>query len=101
MEFNKKIEDGKVVVTLSGYLDTAAAEEVSAEFENLQNDADKEVIIDLTPLEYISSAGLRLFVATRKNVLAKGGKLAIKGMNSDVHDIFRMTGFLNFFEVIE
>ncbi len=50
-----------------------------------------EIILDLSKLIYISSAGLRVFIATQKRM--KGtGRLVIKNVQSSVMEIFAVTG---------
>ena len=58
----------------------------------------KQVILDCTRLEYISSSGLRLFLGVLKDAKAVGSHVYIHGLNSDVNSVFAMTGFSNLFE---
>ena len=48
---------------------------------------------------YISSSGLRIFLALRKASAVKGGKVIVKSINDDIRTVFMMTGFLNLFEI--
>ena len=89
-----------MVAILEGSLDTAAARETE-EIMNPLNDVEgKDIIIDCTDLEYISSAGLRIFLGILQNVEEKGVHVYIKGVNAAVNDIFTITGFSNIFEFI-
>ena len=63
------------------------------------NNADKEIILDCEKLDYISSSGLRLFLAIRKEVSTKGGKVIVEHINEDIKKVFMMTGFIQLFEV--
>ena len=93
-------QEGNVVAILEGSLDTAAARETE-EIMNPLNDVEgKDSIIDCTDLEYISSAGLRIFLGILQNVEEKGVHVYIKGVNAAVNDIFTITGFNNIFEFI-
>ena len=95
------IENGNpVVVSLQGRLDTAAAVEVTPDFQALAEQAAKHIVLDCTQLEYISSSGLRLFLALRKESAAKGGKLQVRSINADIRQVFMMTGFISLFEII-
>jgi anti-sigma B factor antagonist len=51
-------------------------------------------------LEYISSAGLRIFLTILQNTQEKGGHVYIKGISDDVRAVFALTGFINIFEFI-
>ena len=95
------IENGNpVIVNLQGRLDTAAAAEVAPDFQALAEQAAKHIILDCSQLEYISSSGLRLFLALRKESAAKGGKLQVRAINADIRQVFMMTGFISLFEII-
>ena len=95
------IENGNpVIVNLQGRLDTAAAAEVAPDFQTLAEQAAKHIVLDCAQLEYISSSGLRLFLALRKESAAKGGKLQVRSINADIRQVFMMTGFISLFEII-
>lgn len=93
-------QDGNVVAILEGSLDTAAAAETEKAMDPLNDVEGKDIIIDCTDLEYISSAGLRIFLSILQNVEEKGVHVYIKGVNAAVNDIFTITGFSNIFEFI-
>ena len=93
-------EGNRAVAHLAGRLDTAAAVAVTPDFQRLNDLAAGQVIIDCEQLEYISSSGLRLLLALRKEVAAKGGRLQIKRINNDIRQVFTMTGFISLFEII-
>ena len=93
-------EGNIVVARLSGRLDTAAAAEITPDFQALAEQADKHIVLDCTELAYISSSGLRLFLTLRKESAAKGGKLQVRNINADIRQIFMMTGFISLFEII-
>lgn len=92
-------KEGKLHVTLDGELDTAAAAETEKEFKPLMDNGNKEIILDCENLKYISSSGLRLFLALLKNTKAKGGKLILKHVNDNILKVFKMTGFSSLFEI--
>jgi anti-anti-sigma factor len=91
-------QDGKMVAILAGSLDTAAAPETEKAMSPLNDVEGKDVIIDCTEMEYISSAGLRIFLGILQNVEEKGGHVYIKGINENVRTIFTITGFSNIFK---
>ena len=86
-------------VELNGRLDTPAAVEAQKVFGVLLENADKEITIDCTELKYISSSGLRLFLMLRKETTTKGGHITIFNINDDIKEVFKITGFLNLFEI--
>ena len=99
MIFEVKENNEKVLATVSGRLDTPSAVSAQQEITPLLENADKEIILDCSNLEYISSSGLRLLLTIRKEASAKGGKVIVKDINDDIKKVFMMTGFYNLFEI--
>ena len=90
--------DGKYVATLDGELDTAAALGVENVLKPLYQSDGKDVVIDCTALEYISSSGLRSLLNILKGAKAAGSKVIMRHVNDDIKDVFKLTGFINIFE---
>ena len=90
MEFEKKKEGSKLLVTLKGRLDTTTAPILSAALEEESDYTD--IAFDFGELDYLSSSGLRLLFSCRKKL---GGKehVVVKNVNEVVAEIFRVTGF--------
>ena len=93
-------QDGNMVAILVGSLDTAAATETEKAMSSLYDVEEKDIILDCTGQEYISSAGLRIFLGILKAAKGKGRHVFIKGINDNVRSIFTITGFSNLFEFI-
>lgn len=95
-----KIEelDGKYVATLEGEMDTAAAREAEEVMKPLYHSDGKEVIIDCNRLEYIASSGLRILLSILKGAKATGSKVVMRGVNDDIKNVFKLTGFISIFE---
>ena len=79
-------------VKLEGKLDVKAAREAEEAFAEMPEQATN-VVLDMTGLDYIASAGLRLLKKLRGSVKANGGTLVLRGVQDDVMEIFEMTGF--------
>lgn len=99
MEININTQGNETVATLIGRLDTLEAQKMTGQFDTLAEKAGGTVILDCPQLEYISSSGLRLFLTLRKAATTKGGKVIVRGLSSDVRNVFMITGFLNLFEI--
>lgn len=99
MEINITRQNETVTAALSGRLDTPASQDIAKEMESLAQEAGGTVILDCTELSYISSSGLRLFLALRKAAAEKGGKVIVRNISDSVRSVFMMTGFLNLFEI--
>lgn len=94
----EQLED-KYLVTLEGELDTAAAAEVEQTLQPLYTTNGKDVVIDCEGLEYIASSGLRILISILKGAKAGGSKVVLKNMNEDIKSVFKLTGFINIFDV--
>lgn len=90
--------DGKLVATLVGELDTAAAAETERALMPLLNSEGKEIIIDCTGLEYIASSGLRLLLGILKKAQDVGSHVVLKNVNDVVKDVLDLTGFVSIFD---
>lgn len=94
----EQLED-KYLVTLDGELDTAAAAEVEKTLQPLYTTNGKDVVIDCEGLEYIASSGLRILISILKGAKAGGSKVTLRNMNDDIKSVFKLTGFINIFDV--
>ena len=89
--------ESKLLVTLEGELDTAAAAEVESQLQPLNDNEDKDIVFDCERLEYIASSGLRILLSILKKTKSHGHTVTLKGMNDDIKNVFKMTGFINLF----
>ena len=99
MNIDIKELNGGYTASFNGRLDTPAAVKAQQDIVPLLENADKEITLDCTNLEYISSSGLRLFLTLRKETASKGGKVIIEHINDDIRKVFQMTGFFNLFDI--
>lgn len=89
----------QVIASFAGRLDTAAAVQTAEDVKPLMELDHKEIILDCTALEYISSSGLRIFLSIRKEAAAHGSKVIVRNINADIRQVFVMTGFISLFEI--
>lgn len=91
-------KDGRYLVALEGEMDTAAATEADSALKALYDSSGKDVIIDCSGLEYIASSGLRILLSILKGAKAGGSRVVLKGVNDDIKNVFKLTGFISIFE---
>lgn len=91
--------DGKLVATLIGELDTAAAPETEKALQPLFDSKGKDIVIDCTELEYIASSGLRLLLGILKQAQEVGSRVVLKNVNDVVKDVLDLTGFVALFDI--
>lgn len=96
----KQIKDGEILTAaLSGRLDTNTAPELQNTLTT-EIDGMKQVNLDMTELEYISSAGLRVLLFLHKQCTAQGASMSLLHCNDITKDVFKMTGFDKFLDII-
>ncbi|MBM7568300.1 STAS domain-containing protein [Paenibacillus sacheonensis] len=86
-------------VRISGRLDGTTMQELEERFLRLADEGGSRFVFDLSLLDYISSAGLRVMLLAVKKTKAVGGKLALFGLNDNVNEIFRISGFSTIFSL--
>ena len=91
LKIEKQSEGTKDTVLLSGRLDTTTAPELEAFMEKELKDT-QEFVFDLTDLEYISSAGLRVLLKVQK-YMNKKGDFKLNHVSEVIEEIFEITGF--------
>ena len=92
MEIQQNKDGEKLTVALSGRLDTATAPQLEDSL-NQALEGVRELVFDFNGLQYISSAGLRLMLASQKKMSAAGGSMKLVGVNDVVREVFEVTGF--------
>jgi anti-sigma B factor antagonist len=84
------------MVALAGRLDAAQAPSAQAFLDGVEG----TVTLDLSGLEYISSAGLGVLLKTQKRLMASGGKLRMARASAHLREIFQYSGFDQIFEIL-
>ena len=93
MTIEKKINGEALTLIVSGRLDTQTAPELENELDATLPGL-KELIFDMTNLEYVSSAGLRVILKAQKAMNTQGSMKLI-GVNDSIMEVFDITGFLD------
>ena len=98
MTIKKEVNGSKLNIALVGRLDTNTSPKLEKELKSsLEN--TKELVFDLTQLEYISSAGLRVLLAAQKT-MNKQGSMTVCNVNEKVMEVFEMTGFVDILTIV-
>ena len=93
MTIEKKINADAAILTVSGRLDTQTAPELEKELDSVLPGL-KDLTFDMTNLEYVSSAGLRVILKAQKAMNAQGS-MKLTGVNDSIMEVFDITGFLD------
>ena len=99
MDFAQEQAGDVLIVRLAGRLDSSAAPGAEQNFAGVLGGATPHLAIDLSSLEYISSAGLRVLLIVAKKVQQAQGKVALCGLTPNVREIFAISGFDRIFTI--
>ena len=93
LNINKILNGTDLTIALEGRLDTASSSRLDAEMRS-SLDGVTSLVLDLEDLEYISSAGLRVFLYAYK-VMKNQGKMKVTHVNDVIYGIFEVSGFID------
>ena len=99
MNISIKDLDSATVVQFEGNLDTNTAPEAEQQLNSLIEGGKSKLLVDFRALDYISSAGLRVLLATAKKLRGVGGNLRLCSLNETVGEVFEISGFSTIFAV--
>ena len=91
MTINIERELGIVTLKITGRLDTTTSPNLDSVINELPEDT-KELVFDMSKVEYISSAGIRVLLRAYKKMNTNQGKTRIENVNDIVREVFEMTG---------
>ena len=100
MDIQIKTVDAVTVVELEGRLDGNAAHDIQDQVLPLM-DAECRVLVDMSGVEYMSSAGLRVLLLLYRQIEGTAGAVILAGLHPRIRDVMEMTGFLDFFMVVD
>jgi anti-anti-sigma factor len=98
MELHTERTGSVLVITLNGRLDGYGAGKLDELIKRELKDDDGAVVIDLELVPYLSSAGIRVFLALKNELKRRRGTLALCNLNEYPHKVLESAGFLTVFE---
>ena len=95
MLMDYRVDKNILYIALNTRIDVSNSNQIVEEINNIRNKyLNLDLVLDADRLEYISSAGLRVLLATQKS-MSKRGKMIVKEVNDTVMEIFNITGFVD------
>lgn len=94
-EFNlsiKTLEDISII-KLNGYLDAHTAPKLEEAISNLLKEGKFKIIVNFADMNYISSAGLGVFMAFIEKIRTNGGDIKFSSMSQKIYNVFDLIGF--------
>jgi anti-anti-sigma factor len=99
MNIQQNVLDGVAVVAPAGRIDTTTSGPLEEAIRRTVDAGARDVLIDFAAVDYISSAGLRVFLVLAKRMRDLKGRLVLCGMPEPVRQVFHLAGFLPLFSV--
>jgi len=99
MEIEEEIRDGIIIVTISGMLDASNYLELDNFVQEKYNAGIRTFIFNLQQLEYMSSAGVRVFIKSYRTLSSDGGSIAFSSLQPFVLEIFDIAGLASKFQI--
>ena len=93
MEITQRVEGGIAVVQPEGRIDTLAAEQLDQVLQAAVAEGNDRIVVDMSKVEYISSAGLRSLAAVLVKCRDEGGDMKVAALNERVTRVFKIIGF--------
>ena len=93
MTIEKTFGENLTVFALEGRLDAVSGPQLETELLSVLEAGDSDVTLDISKVQYISSAGLRVFLVAHKKCVKNGKVFSIKGANQSVREILDITGY--------
>ena len=101
MEIKKIKENDSTIYVLDGRMDTQNSPDIQLKFEEGLNRGEKKIILDMSKVQYLSSAGLRVILWLQKKLVAldNDNALTLINVDSEIYEILEMTGFTDFLAI--
>jgi anti-sigma B factor antagonist len=96
MEINVKSSGQVTVVEIAGDIDSNTAPQAQERVLPLVQPGSK-ILLDMSGVEYMSSAGLRMLLSMYRQISRGNGDIVLVGLSEEIKDTMSVTGFLNFF----
>jgi len=91
MEVRKTIEDGILTLSVFGKLSTTTADTFGQVVEEAIGETQR-LVLDFKEVSYLASSGLRVLISAQKKLELKKGSMTILHVNSDLKEVFEITG---------
>jgi anti-anti-sigma factor len=103
MEIQEQSQDGVLVMRISGQIDSTSGPMLGTRLDTLIGEGNVHLVLDLSKVPYISSAGLRVLSIALKAVRTPevDGDLCLASLSKTVAHAFRISGFNQVFSIYD
>ncbi len=100
-EVTRSENDGVSILYIKGYLDAHTAQQLENQFQELVDAKKYNIVVNFKDLNYISSAGLGVFMGFIEDVRKNGGDIKLTNMNPKIYRVFDLLGFPTLYDIFE
>lgn len=101
MEITQQKNGNINIIKIKGRLDASTAGKLEESLSEYSGQERVRVLVDCQELDYISSAGLRVLLASAKELKKQNGKICLSALNPNVKQVFEISGFTSIFPIYE
>ena len=99
MEIKESKKGSFLILGITGRLDTSNYKDLEEILLALIDKGEKDIVINCSDMNYISSSGLRVFLTALKKITAAGGKFYLCSLQENIREIFDIAGFTSLFNI--
>lgn len=99
MQINEQKQGDVMIVSIDDHLDTMAAPAFEQRMLGLIDGGERKIVVDCSALQYVNSAGLKVFLLAAKKLEPLGGQMIVCSLAASVMMIFEMIGFTRIMKI--
>ncbi len=101
MQITSHDHNGIIVFNLEGRVDSSGAGEMDSTLQQAAAEGNRRMVLDMSSVTYINSAGLRTLADILTQNRANDGDLRLVALNPKVERVFKIIGFDRFFDIYD
>jgi anti-anti-sigma factor len=101
LEINTTHNRACKIIELKGRIDGITSSVIEKEFMKLTSEGSRIIAVNLSNVNYVSSAGLRIFLSSQKMLKRIGGELLIISLQPQIQEVFSTSGFISLFRIFK
>jgi anti-anti-sigma factor len=101
MEMQREVLSGVAVFKLIGSLDAISAPNIGTQMLSHIDDGDTKIVMDVSKLDYISSAGLQTILKVTRKLSSVNGGFALAALTPNVKEVIELSGFTVFLSIFD
>ena len=95
MEITHRQVNSVTVISIKGSIDAITSPDITKYIQEQVANGNAKLVVDLSGVDYTSSAGLRVLLGATKDTRSNNGDIRLAGIQPDVQKVLKLSGFLN------